>query len=83
MKVLIVDDEKHVREAIKLLGEWERHGITNILEAADGKSATEMIEEHAPQIVMTDMRMPRMDGTQLMEWLSGSHSGIKTIVISG
>ncbi|MET3547490.1 two-component system response regulator YesN [Paenibacillus favisporus] len=83
MKVLIVDDEKHVREAIKLLGEWERHGITDILEAADGKLATEMIEEHAPQIVMTDMRMPRMDGTQLMEWLSGSHSGIKTIVISG
>ncbi|MGN7359401.1 response regulator transcription factor [Paenibacillus sp. SAF-054] len=82
-KVLIADDEKHVREAIKLLADWEGHGITTILEASDGQSAVELILEESPQIVLTDMRMPRMDGTKLLEWVKSNRPAVKTIVISG
>ncbi|MFU1798527.1 response regulator [Paenibacillus azoreducens] len=83
MKVLIADDEKHVREAIKMLADWNNHGITEIIEAEDGQSAVDLIMEHSPQIVMTDMRMPRMDGTQLLEWIKNNQPAVKSIVISG
>ncbi|MDR0269211.1 response regulator [Paenibacillus sp.] len=82
-KVLIADDEKHVREAIKMLADWNSHSVTEILEASDGQCAVDLIMEHSPQIVMTDMRMPRMDGTKLLEWIKANRPSVKTIVISG
>ncbi|MDR9852429.1 response regulator [Paenibacillus sp. VCA1] len=83
MKVLIADDEKHVRDAIKMLADWDRHGVTAILEASDGQSAVEIITEESPEIVMTDMRMPRMDGTKLLEWIKENRPSVKAVVISG
>lgn len=83
MKVLIVDDEKHVRNAIQMLADWDRHGITDILQASDGEDAVALIQEEAPQIVLTDMRMPRKDGAELLSWLHTHAPHIKVIVISG
>ncbi|UKS24580.1 response regulator [Paenibacillus sp. HWE-109] len=83
MKVLLVDDEKHVRDAIRLLVNWQEHGIETILEAQDGESATEMITQHHPEIIMTDMMMPIMNGVKLLEWLQAYAPDSKTIVISG
>ena len=81
MRVLIVDDEQHVREAIGLLADWERHGITEIDQAADGEEAVRLIEENKPQIVMTDMRMPaKRTGAP---WLHTTKPDIKVLVISG
>ena len=64
MKVLIVDDEKHVREGIKLLGEWEQNGITEIYEACNGEEAIELIQTLRPEIIFSDMKMPKMDGLE-------------------
>ncbi|MGG4195418.1 MULTISPECIES: response regulator [unclassified Paenibacillus] len=83
MKALIVDDEKHVRDAIRLLVEWDTHGIDTIMEAADGEQAVELIQQHKPQLVMTDMMMPTMSGTALMEWMSRHAPSSKIIAISG
>ncbi|MBC8079228.1 MAG: response regulator [Gorillibacterium sp.] len=83
MKLLIVDDEKHVREAIRLLVDWKAHGINTILEASDGKTAIELISRERPQFVFTDMIMPGMHGTDLLEWLQQNAPNIKTVVISG
>lgn len=83
MRVLIVDDEQHVREAIGLLADWERHGITEIDQAADGEEAVRLIEEKKPQIVLTDMRMPRKNGLELLTWLHATKPDIKVLVISG
>lgn len=44
-KVLIVDDESPVREAVKLLGEWERFGVKAVLEAKNGLEAKALIEQ--------------------------------------
>jgi two-component system response regulator YesN len=83
MKVLLVDDEKHVRDAIRLLVNWKQYGIETILEAQDGESAIDMVNTHHPEIIMTDMMMPIMNGVKLLEWLHAYAPDSKTIVISG
>ncbi|WP_123039928.1 response regulator [Cohnella candidum] len=83
MKALIIDDEKHVREAIRLLVPWESYGIGTVLEASDGLAAMETIERERPAIVFTDMMMPRLGGMELMEWIAKEVPGSKMIVISG
>ncbi|GAE32113.1 response regulator transcription factor [Alkalihalobacillus hemicellulosilyticus] len=83
MKAMIVDDEKHVREGLRLLAEWERFGIKTVLEAEDGEEAMQVIAKEHPQIIFTDMRMPKKDGVALMKWLYTSNWKAKTIVVSG
>ncbi len=83
MIAMIVDDEKHVRDAIKLLVPWTTFGIDTVLEAQDGAEAVEMLRQHRPQLVFTDMMMPLMNGMELMAWLSEHLPSAKTIVISG
>jgi two-component system response regulator YesN len=83
MRAIIIDDEKHVREAIKLLVPWNELGIVDIWEAQDGQEATHLITLHKPQIIFTDMMMPLMDGQRLLEWLQAHYPTGKTIVISG
>ncbi|WP_421383964.1 response regulator transcription factor [Bacillus salacetis] len=83
MKAIIIDDEKHVREGLILLADWEQHGIHTILEAEDGEEAIELIKEHRPEIIFTDMRMPRRDGISLLKWLHSCELHSKTIVVSG
>ncbi|MGM7719195.1 response regulator transcription factor [Metabacillus sp. Hm71] len=83
MKAIIIDDENHVRDGIKLLGEWERLGIHEIFEAKDGEEAKIMIKEQRPEIIFTDMNMPKLDGTSLLKWLHESKITSKIIVVSG
>ncbi|MGG1551969.1 MULTISPECIES: response regulator [Paenibacillus] len=83
MKVLLVDDEKHVRDAIRLLVKWQQYGIDTILEAKDGEEAIQLVQQEQPEIIMTDMMMPVMNGVKLLEWLHANAPTAKTIVISG
>ncbi|MBE1441498.1 response regulator [Paenibacillus sp. OAS669] len=83
MKAIIVDDEKHVREAVKLLVDWKHFGIDEIFEAQDGGEAIKLIQEHQPQLIFTDMMMPVKSGLELLEWLAAHYASGKTIVISG
>lgn len=83
MKALIVDDEKHVRDAIRLLGHWDDLGIDTLLEAADGHEAAAAISSYQPEIVLSDMRMPGQDGMALLEWISIHAPQSKVLVISG
>lgn len=83
MKVVIVDDERHVREAVKLLVDWEALGIGEIHEAANGEEAAALIERHRPVIVVTDMMMPVRGGLDLLAWLQDNRPEIQKIVVSG
>lgn len=83
MRVLIVDDEKHVRDGIKLLGAWEQNGIKEIYEAGNGEEAIHLIQNYRPEIIFSDMKMPKMDGTQLLEWIKENQPNSKTIVVTG
>ncbi|WP_407270493.1 response regulator [Radiobacillus sp. PE A8.2] len=83
MKAIIIDDEKHVREGIQLLADWDEVGINKVYEAKDGEEGIELIEKYQPEIIFTDMRMPNKDGISLLNWIHGSNLASETIVVSG
>lgn len=83
MKVLIIDDEPPVRESIKLLIPWDKYGVLQVREACNGEEALEMIERDKPQIVFTDIRMPVMDGIEVLKRLRERGERLKVIIISG
>lgn len=83
MKVLIVDDEKMLRIGLKMMIPWEQHGYALCGGAEDGIIALEMITKLEPDIVITDLRMPRMDGLELIQALkSSSRFQGKIVVLS-
>ncbi|MGG0412290.1 response regulator transcription factor [Peribacillus simplex] len=83
MKALIVDDEFNVRDVIRHLGQWEKYGITHLLEASNGDDAKRMIEKESPEIIFTDVKMPGMSGIEIIEWLDSISYPGKVILISG
>lgn len=82
-KLLIVDDENQIREGLKKIVNWEEYDIQVCGEASDGKQALEMIEAYSPQIVLTDIKMPGMDGISLLKILKEKGTYVKVIVLSG
>ncbi len=81
--MLIVDDEKWTREVIKQFGQWDRYQIEVAGEASNGKEAIELIEELGPDIVITDMKMPGVDGMELLQVVKERFPHIQLIVASG
>lgn len=83
MKLLIVDDEEHVREGIELSIDWESHHIDQIYMAENGLEALELVRAHQPEIIICDMSMHIMDGPQFLEKLREEGWTSKVIVLSG
>jgi two-component system response regulator YesN len=69
LKVLVVEDEPAARKELVLLTPWDELGMVCVGEAADGEQALEKIRSTSPDIVITDIRMPGMDGLSLIEAL--------------
>lgn len=63
--VLIVDDEKMPREILHHYLPWEKYGVTAIYEAQDGESALELASQKKPDIIISDIKMPRRNGLSL------------------
>lgn len=80
---MIVDDEPWNRDIIRAFGQWEQWGMEIVSEADDGAEAIQIIQQLEPHIVITDMRMPGIDGTKLMQYIAEHYSHIQTIVVSG
>lgn len=82
-KVLIIDDEEPMRQAVRILGDWDKLNISSIIEANDGSSGLEIIRKQSPDIVLIDMKMPIMGGVEFLKIASEEFPKIKYIVISG
>lgn len=84
MKILLVDDEANVRDVIRYFGQWEQLGIMEIREAANGAEAKDLIIREQPELLLTDIKMPKVDGIKLLEWLTTEieYSG-KVIILTG
>lgn len=81
-KVLIVDDEPLVRICMKTYLDWEALGFTIVGEAADGISALQMIGELRPDVVFLDIKMPKMDGLEVLNKIQGRSQLPKIVMLS-
>ncbi len=83
INVLIVDDEKIVREGIKHLIDWNNLGFCICGEASNGEEALEKIKKYQPGLVLLDIRMPKMYGTDLMAMARNDGYNGYFIILSG
>ncbi|GGG58981.1 response regulator transcription factor [Paenibacillus radicis (ex Gao et al. 2016)] len=82
-KVLIVDDESWVVESLKDLVNWEQYGFEVAGQAANGGEALTAIEAMNPDVVFTDIRMPEMNGLELIRRGKTMGKTIRFVVVSG
>lgn len=82
-RVVLVDDENAVLEGLKKKVDWGKLGLKIVGTATDGLEALDIIEETKPNILITDIIMPIMDGLKLVEKVNETHKEIKTIILSG
>ncbi len=83
LRVLIADDEERICQLILALGEWQRLGLTVAGTAQTGPDALEMVRTIQPDILITDIRMPGMDGLQVIQEAHALLPDLEVIVISG
>ena len=69
LKVLVVEDEEMIRKGIVLAVDWAALDCVVVGEAADGLQALKAVERYDPSLIITDLKMPNMDGIQMMEAL--------------
>lgn len=83
IKVFLVEDEMVIRRGIKNSIDWEKEGYIFCGEASDGELAYPMIIKEKPDILITDIRMPFMDGLELCKLVKKELSNIKILILSG
>ncbi|MCU6709933.1 response regulator [Paenibacillus sp. J5C_2022] len=82
-KVFLVDDERWILESIKAKVDWESLELEFAGQASNGLDAYGMIQQTRPELVLTDIRMPGMNGLQLMESIKKLGLSTRFVVISG
>ncbi|WP_165443976.1 response regulator transcription factor [Lachnoclostridium sp. Marseille-P6806] len=83
MNLLIADDEKLTREGIQSGMDYGALGFYEVRTADDGRHGLEVCADFAPDVVLTDVRMPRMDGIQMAERLQEMYPDIAIVFMSG
>lgn len=82
-KIMLVDDEEEVRTSIIRKIDWQDAGFEVIGDAENGKEALEKIEQNEPDVVLTDIRMPYMDGLEMAEKIRQRYPSVKIVIFSG
>lgn len=82
-KLMLVDDEEEVRKSIIKKIDWQSLGFSVVADAENGAEAIEKIDLYEPDVVMTDIKMPYMDGLTLIEKVSKKNPSIKFVIFSG
>lgn len=82
-KVFLVEDEKVVREGIRENVLWEQYGFHYTGDASDGELALPMIRKIQPDLLITDIKMPFMDGLSLIKLVRKELPKTKIVIISG
>lgn len=82
-KILLVDDEEEIRQSMIQKMQWEALGYELVGDAENGEDALEKIRGLEPDLVLTDIKMPYMDGLQLAEHIKRERSSTEIIIFSG
>ena len=83
IKVFLVEDEMIIRNGVKKGIKWEEEGYDFVGEASDGELAYPLILKETPDILITDIRMPFMDGLELSRLVKEELPNIKILILSG
>lgn len=81
-QVLLVDDEQDILNTLKNNIDWASYGVENVLTARDGVEALEILEEHPVHIMISDIKMPQMDGITLFRQVRTKYPHIRCIILS-
>ncbi|WP_069999513.1 response regulator transcription factor [Cellulosilyticum sp. I15G10I2] len=82
IKVLIAEDELLVRVGLKTTVNWEANGFMLVGEAQNGKEAIELFDKYDPDILITDIKMPIIDGLELIRILQKKKRTLKSIILT-
>lgn len=83
LKIFLAEDEFVIREGIKNNIDWNSHGYVFVGEAGDGELALPIIQKEKPDILITDIRMPFMDGLELSRLVKADLPETEIIILSG
>ena len=83
LRIFLVEDEVVVRETIKKMIPWEQYGYQVVGEAPDGVVALPMIRNLKPDLLVTDIKMPFMDGLTLSKMVRKDFPDMKIVILSG
>lgn len=83
LKVFLVEDESVIREGLRDKIPWEQYGFSVVGDAADGEMALPLIRKTKPDVLITDIKMPFMDGLSLSKIVHGEFPKTRIIIISG
>lgn len=82
-KMIVVDDSEMTRQGIRASVNWEVMDVRIVGEAADGLEAMVLIHDTDPDIIICDIRMPKLDGIALINEVLPSHPSLQVIFFSG
>lgn len=82
IKVMIVDDENLAVEDLKDLLDWKSLGFSIVATASNGKRALARFKQHRPQLIITDIKMPGMDGVELIREIQKLDKNVKFLLLS-
>jgi len=82
IRVVLVDDETLVKVGLKSLADWEKLGFEIVAEGSNGEEGLALIREYKPQLLITDIVMPKMDGIEMMRRAKELNPSLQVIVLS-
>lgn len=82
IKILVVDDEFIMRQGITHMIDWEQEGFQIIGQASNGQEALEIIKDNIPDIIISDVVMPQLNGIELAKFIQTNYPQIQIIILS-
>ena len=82
-QILIIDDEHYICEGLSNSIDWKKLGFDQVLKASNGIEGKKKIDQFQPQVIITDIKMPGMDGLQITEYAMSLNNRTKVIILSG
>jgi two-component system response regulator YesN len=83
LSVMVVDDEEIIRQRIRNIISWRKHGFEIVAEAEDGEEALQLAKKQSPDLLITDIKMPFVNGLELIKAVKKDNPGTYCVILTG